>query len=160
VAFLRLWFGGIAATGVRDQESSRVNGTMTVDVVHSPARDDGFHGDGLVWLLAARTFPRPALYYWGESWSYLAGTLALFVFCLLQIQVGLQQRSPFLVNLGVVFVALDILAAYFDLLGSMARTGLMFIVSGVFLILFGVYLEKKRRNLMRQIKSAKPQEAL
>src|SRR5208282_2587762 len=35
-------------------------------------------------------------FYWGESWSYLAGTLALFVFCLLQIQIGLQERSPFL----------------------------------------------------------------
>jgi uncharacterized membrane protein len=97
--------------------------------------------------------PAPRYYYWGESWSYLAGTLALFVFCLLQIQVGLQKRSPFLVNLGVVFIALDIIAAYCDLLGSMARTGLMFVVSGVFLILFGVYLEKKRRTLMKQIKS-------
>ena len=63
----------------------------------------------------------------------------------------MQERSPFLVNLGVVFIALDILAAYFDLFGSMARTGLMFVVSGVFLIVFGVYLEKKRRKLMKQI---------
>jgi len=91
-------------------------------------------------------------FYRGESWSYLAGTLALFIFCLLQIQVGLQERSSFLVNLGVAFIALDILAAYFDLFGSMARTGLMFLISGVFLIVFGVYLEKKRRRLMRQIK--------
>jgi len=91
--------------------------------------------------------------HWGVSWSYLVGTLVLFVFCLLQIQVGLHERSPFLVNLGVVFIALDIIAAYCDLLGSMARTGLMFVVSGVFLILFGVYLEKKRRALMQQIKS-------
>jgi uncharacterized membrane protein len=97
--------------------------------------------------------PGPRYYYWDESWSYLAGTLVLFAFCLMQIQVGLQERSPFLVNLGVVFIALDILAAYCDLLGSMARTGLMFVVSGVFLILFGVYLEKKRRGLMKQIKS-------
>ena len=96
--------------------------------------------------------PAPRNYYWGESWSYLIGTLTLFVFCLLQIQVGLQARSPFLVNLGVVFVALDIIAAYCDLLGSMARTGIMFLVSGIFLIVFGVYLEKKRRKLMQQIK--------
>ena len=41
----------------------------------------------------------------------------------------------------------------------MARTGLMFVVSGVFLILFGVYLEKKRRKLMKQIKTAKATEA-
>lgn len=93
----------------------------------------------------------PRYFYWGESWSYLVGTLALFVFCLLQIQVGLQERSPFLVNLGVSFVALDILAAYLDLFGSLARTGVMFLVSGIFLIVFGVYLEKKRRRLMQQL---------
>jgi uncharacterized membrane protein len=92
-------------------------------------------------------------HHWGESWSYLVGTLVLFVFCLLQIQVGLQKRSPFLVNLGVTFIALDIIAAYCDLLGSMARTGVMFLISGIFLIVFGVYLEKKRRGLMKQIKS-------
>ena len=90
--------------------------------------------------------------FWGESWSYLAGTIALFVFCLLQIQVGLRERSPFLVNLGVVFIALDILAAYCGLFGSMGRTGVMFLISGIFLIVFGVYLEKKRRALMKQIK--------
>jgi uncharacterized membrane protein len=92
-------------------------------------------------------------FYWGESWSYLVGTLALFVFCLLQIQVGIQERSPFLVNFGVVFIALDIIAAYCDLFGSMARTGVMFLISGIFLIVFGVYLEKKRRALMKQIKA-------
>ena len=92
-------------------------------------------------------------FYWGESWSYLIGTLALFIFCLLQIQVGIQERSPFLVNLGVVFIALDIFAAYCDLFGTMARTGVMFLISGIFLIVFGVYLEKKRRTLMQQIKS-------
>jgi len=90
---------------------------------------------------------------WNESWTYLVTTIALFVFCLLQIQVGLQERSPFLVNLGVIFIALDIIAAYFSLFGSMARTGVMFLISGIFLIVFGVYLEKKRRKLMKQIKS-------
>ncbi len=97
--------------------------------------------------------------YWSGSWSYLVGTLALFVFCLLQIQVALQERAPFLVNIGVTFIALDILAAYFDLFGSMARTGVMFLISGVFLIVFGVYLEKKRRKLMKQIKSSTTPEA-
>jgi len=92
-------------------------------------------------------------YFWGESWSYLIGSLALFVFCLLQIQIGIQERSPFLVNLGVTFITLDIIAAYCDLFGSMARTGVMFLISGIFLIVFGVYLEKKRRTLMKQIKS-------
>jgi uncharacterized membrane protein len=86
-----------------------------------------------------------------EPWSYVPGVILLFVFCLLQIQAGLQERSPFMVNLGVVFIALDILAAYLDLFGSMTRTGVMFLISGVFLILFSVYLERKRRALMQQL---------
>lgn len=94
-------------------------------------------------------------YGWGESWNYIGGIIALFIFCLLQIQVGLQTRSTFLVNVGVVFIALDILAAYCDLFGSMGRTGVMFLISGIFLIVFGVYLEKKRRKLMKQIKAAR-----
>jgi len=109
---------------------------------------------GTVWFGCWRLNSSSSSSFYGNgSWSYLAGTLALFVFCLLQIQVGIQVRSPFLVNLGVVFIALDIVAAYGDLLGSMARTGLMFVMSGVFLILFGVYLEKKRRALMKHINS-------
>jgi len=79
--------------------------------------------------------------------------VAIFVFGLLQVQVGVQLRSRFLVNLGVVLIALDIIATYIGLFGSMAFTGLMFIISGVFLILFGVFLERKRRALMRQIKT-------
>jgi uncharacterized membrane protein len=98
-----------------------------------------------------------------EGWHWLGhmtpintvAAIALFVFCLLQVQVGVQQRSKFLVNIGVTFIALDIIATYIGLFGSMAFTGLMFILSGVFLILFAVFLEKKRRSLMKQIKASK-----
>jgi uncharacterized membrane protein len=83
-----------------------------------------------------------------------ACTVGLFIFCLLQIQVGVQRRSEFMVNLGVAFIALIIIATYISLVGSMARTGLMFLVGGVFLIVFGIYLEKQRRALMRQMKAA------
>ena len=84
-------------------------------------------------------------------WACMVG---LFVFCVLQIQVGVQRRSEFMVNLGVAFIALLIMATYINLVGSMARTGLMFLAGGVFLILFGIYLEKQRRALMRQMKAA------
>jgi uncharacterized membrane protein len=79
-------------------------------------------------------------------------SVVLFVFCLLQIQVGVQARSPSMVNLGVAFIALHIFSVYLNLFGSMARTGVMFLVSGVFLIVFGIFLEKRRRVLMHQIK--------
>ncbi len=39
-----------------------------------------------------------------------------------------------------------------QVVGSMARTGLMFVISGVFLIGFGLFLEHKRRALVRQIR--------
>ena len=97
--------------------------------------------------------------YWGDSSNYIAGVIGLFVFCLLQIRVGLRERSPFIVNLGVVFIALDLLAAYLDLFGSMARTGLMFLISGIFLIILGVSLETKRRKLMQLINLKNSQAA-
>ena len=111
-------------------------------------------------LCAAFFAPRGRHWFWSDSFDTVnaVAILALFVFCLLQIQAGLQLRSRDDVNLGVAFIGLDIISAYFGLFGTMARTGTMFIVSGVFLILFGVYLEKKRRALMKQIKS--PPEGL
>lgn len=113
--------------------------------------------------LLCATFYAPV----NETWRWhgtfdavnAVATIALFVFCLLQIQVGVHQRSRFLVNLGTAFIGLDIISAYFGLFGTMATTGFMFVVSGVFLILFGVYLEKKRRKFMRQIKTPVAQEA-
>jgi uncharacterized membrane protein len=106
-------------------------------------------------LCAAFFAPRGQHWFWSDSFDTVnaVAVIALFIFCLLQIQAGLQLRSRDLVNLGVAFIGLDIVSAYFGLFGTMARTGLMFVVSGVFLILFGVYLEKKRRSLMQQIKS-------
>jgi uncharacterized membrane protein len=105
-----------------------------------------------------------AAFYASQEWTWgwhhgftplnALAALALFIFCLLQIQVGLQERDASLVNLGVAFIALDIITTYINLFGTMARTGLMFVVSGVFLIVFGVYLERKRRKLMKQIKAA------
>ena len=61
-----------------------------------------------------------------------------------------------MVNLGVAFVALHIFSVYVNLFGSMGRTGLMFLVSGVSLIVFGLWLEKRRRALMRQIRMTVP----
>lgn len=76
---------------------------------------------------------------------------ALFFFCLLQAQVGLIRRSKWLVNLAMVFIGLHIVTAYFQLFGSMQTTGMMFVVTGLFLIGLAVYLERKRRSLMRRM---------
>ncbi|HEY6169903.1 MAG TPA: DUF2157 domain-containing protein [Verrucomicrobiae bacterium] len=83
-------------------------------------------------------------------------SIVLFIIALLQIQVGVQLRSAFYINLGVAMVAVLIITVYFDLFGSMATTGWMFLLSGIFLIAFGIYLEKKRRKLLRRMKEAAP----
>jgi uncharacterized membrane protein len=106
-------------------------------------------------LVAAHFVPQQTDWHWFGHMTPLntVAAIAIFIFCLLQVQVGVQLRSTFLVNLGVAFIALDIIATYIGLFGSMAFTGMMFILSGVFLIVFAVFLEKKRRALMQQIKT-------
>ena len=94
-----------------------------------------------------------ALLYHGSALNALA-SIVIFIFCLLQIQVGLQLQSPFAVNLAIVSIAFNILTTYVLLIGSMTTTGWMFVLSGCFLIAFGVYLEKKRRALLSQMEWA------
>lgn len=111
---------------------------------------------GAAGLLTATFFaPHTRDWYWLGHMDgvNMVATISLFVFCLLQVQVGVWERSKFLVNLGVAFIGLDIISTYFGLFGTMAMTGAMFLVTGIFLIVFGVYLEKKRRKLMRQMKT-------
>jgi uncharacterized membrane protein len=81
-------------------------------------------------------------------------SIGLFVACLLLVQVGISLRSKFMVNLAITMTALILLAAYVDLFGSMATTGWMFLISGIFLIAFGFYLERKRRKFIAQIRAA------
>jgi uncharacterized membrane protein len=92
----------------------------------------------------------------GSGFNGIAA-IVLIAFCLVQIQVGVQLRARHMVNMGILFIALNLIATYLVLIGSMAQTGLMFVVSGVFLIAFGIYLEKKRRGLMQRIKAARPE---
>ncbi len=81
---------------------------------------------------------------------------ALFFFCLLQAQVGLLRRSPWLVNVAMTFLALHVVTAYFQLFGTMGTTGLMFIVTGLFLVGMAFFLERKRRALIKGMKAMPP----
>jgi uncharacterized membrane protein len=78
---------------------------------------------------------------------------ALFFFCLLQVQVGLLRRSPWLVNVAMTFLALHVVTAYFQLFGTMGTTGLMFIVTGLFLVGLAFFLERKRRAVLKRMAS-------
>jgi uncharacterized membrane protein len=88
----------------------------------------------------------------GNRVSWLASAV-LFIFCLLQIKVGVQLGSRFLINLGIAFVALNILSTYLTLIGSMALTGVTFLLSGLFLLGFGIYLVSRQRALIQRVKA-------
>jgi uncharacterized membrane protein len=92
---------------------------------------------------------------WSELHRYVGAhwiaVPVLFIFCMVQTQVGLIRRSPWMVNLAIAFLALHITTAYFQLFGSMQTTGMMFVITGVFLIGLGIYLERKRRVLMKRM---------
>jgi uncharacterized membrane protein len=113
----------------------------------------------LIWA-AYVPLEAPTNYENQNHWFRWVCTIGLFVFCLLEIQVGIQQRSEYMVNLGVAFIALVIIATYLNLFGSMARTGLMFLTSGVFLIFFGIFIEKKRRSLLKKLELPPPAAGL
>ena len=81
---------------------------------------------------------------------------ALFLFCLLQAQVGLLRRAPWLVNVAMAFIGLHVITAYFQLFGSMENTGMLFVTTGAVLIGLAIYLERKRRAMLKRM-SAPPQ---
>jgi uncharacterized membrane protein len=87
----------------------------------------------------------------GPHWLVIP---VLFGVSLVQIQVGLQRASVFHVNLAIVAIAVQILVAYLQLFGSMADTGMIFVSTGLLLILLGWYLERQRRSLVRNMRSA------
>lgn len=86
-----------------------------------------------------------------EDWLAWTASIALFAHCLVMVNLGLLLGSRFLVNLGLGLLTLDVIIAYLRLFGTMAVTGAMFIVSGVGLITLGIFIEKRRRSLLRQL---------
>jgi uncharacterized membrane protein len=74
--------------------------------------------------------------------------IALVVLNVFMARAGLQLGRPWLVNLAIAFIALNLFTRYFDLFASMLDQGLMFVVSGVLVLGVGWFLERKRRALL------------
>ncbi len=91
----------------------------------------------------------------GWLWSMLAWC-ALFGLNLCMVNLGLTTGRASWVNLGIGFIALNILTRYFDLFGTMLQGGLFFILSGALVLVLGIFLERKRRELLRGLR-AKPE---
>jgi uncharacterized membrane protein len=111
---------------------------------------------GLAWVGLVIKADR-SVYDW-HRWTgpHWIAAPALFLFCLLQAQVGLLRRAPWLVNVAMAFIGLHVITAYFQLFGSMENTGMLFVMTGAVLIGLAIYLERKRRAMLKRM-SAPPQ---
>ncbi len=88
----------------------------------------------------------------GWLWSLLAW-VSLFGLNIAMIRVGLATGRAGWVNLGIGFIALNLLTRYFDLFGTMLQGGLFFILSGALVLALGIFLERKRRALLRELRA-------
>lgn len=119
---------------------------------------DGVRALGLWWLLAL--VPVGAvLAGWnvgdhGWLWSAWSWT-ALFVLNVFMIRDGLSAGCESAVNLGIAFIALNIVTRYFDLFGTMMEGGVFFVMSGVIVLTLGIYLERKRRSWLASMRAGK-----
>jgi uncharacterized membrane protein len=64
---------------------------------------------------------------------------------------GMQTKQAYLVNLAVLFFAVDVFTRYFEFFFDRLSGGVFFIVTGVILILAAVALEKLRRKLITEM---------
>ncbi|MDF3058896.1 MAG: hypothetical protein K0R17_3111 [Rariglobus sp.] len=90
----------------------------------------------------------------GWLWSAWAWT-ALFVLNVFMIRTGLATGRESWVNLGLGFIAVNIVTRYFDLFGTMMEGGVFFVISGVIVLTLGIYLERKRRGWLATMRAEK-----
>jgi uncharacterized membrane protein len=128
---------GWAAWRGRRAEVSALAGWFAVALVPAGAVLAGWNAgdDGWLW----------------SGWSWL-GLLVLNVF---MIRTGLATGRESRVNLGIAFVALNIVTRYFDLFGTMLEGGVFFVVSGAIVLTLGIYLERKRRGWVATLRAEK-----
>lgn len=115
-------------------DTSRIAGWIAIGLVPALGLVVGIVGYGATW-------------WWG-----LAACVALFLLNVGMVRAGLATGRESWINLGVVFVALNIVARYIDLFGSMLDGGIFFVVTGAIVLGLGIYLERKRRTFVHRLR--------
>ena len=75
-------------------------------------------------------------------YNLLFAGLTLFL-----IYIGYQKSDIKIVNMGIFWLSIFILAKYFDFFWDLMDRSLFFIVGGLILVLGGIAMEKKRRQI-------------
>lgn len=91
------------------------------------------------------------------EWIVSIGAWALwFALGLWCVAYGVRTRKNAYVNLGVLSFALGILTNFFDLIGTLAGTGLVYVLGGLVLLGTAWASERWRRNLTARMQAAHP----
>ena len=70
----------------------------------------------------------------------------------LMLYAGYRREDMRLINLGVFWLSAFIIFKYFDFFWKLLHRSLFFIIGGLILVLGGIALEKKRRELKKKFK--------
>jgi uncharacterized membrane protein len=66
--------------------------------------------------------------------------------------LGYTLKEPILVNFGLVFFVIDLIARYFDFFWDMMDKSIFFIIGGLILLVGGTFLERNRRKILMEMK--------
>ena len=86
--------------------------------------------------------------------SNIIFALAIFIVLLL----GYLREHPAYVNIALLFFVLDLIVRYFDFFWKLLPRSLFFIIGGLTLLLGGVLLERKRRELLASFRAPEEEE--
>lgn len=82
-------------------------------------------------------------------WRVIVANLWLFGLIIGLIYVGFRMHSALLVNLGLFTFVVDLITRYVDIFFDMLDRSLFFIIGGLLLVGGGIWLERNRREWMR-----------
>lgn len=100
---------------------------------------------GLLYLLVFPFFPETAR----NSFLLIFNNIFFFVYTLLAIYYGYWLKRPLIFNLSMVMFAVAVVLKYFDFFFALLPRSVFFMSGGLLLLLGSIFLEHKRRKLIK-----------
>ncbi|PKM80347.1 MAG: hypothetical protein CVU89_14125 [Firmicutes bacterium HGW-Firmicutes-14] len=87
-----------------------------------------------------------------ETAVILINNILLFISVIAVVIIGYSEREPVLINTGLAFFVLGVIARYFDFFWDMLPKSVFFMAGGLVLLVGGTLLERNRRKIVREMK--------
>lgn len=65
--------------------------------------------------------------------------------------IGFNNKNTSYVNIAIFFFIIDLIARYFDFFFDLLSRSLFFLIGGILLLTIGIFMEKKRKNLVAKM---------